>query len=290
MTKASISSSNHSIQSALLWASDHLKSIPNPRLDATLLLAHVLEKTNAYLMTYPEKIMSSEQWSAFSNMCVERSKGQPIAYLLGDAFFLGRRFFVNQYTLVPRPETEELVEWCLSLTSDAPCRCADVGAGSGVIAVSLALARPAWAISAIDISQEALAVASKNAEYLDAKRISFLQQDALNFREKEAFDLLISNPPYIDKNDPHLQGDGVCCEPRMALVAGEKGLAFIRKMIVEARSYLSVGGMLMLEHGYDQGDAVCSIFKENGYSAIEQLSDSSGKYIFAKANWFGGVG
>ncbi len=283
---------DNTVHSALIWAQQELVALPSSRLDAVHLLAHVLGKSQAYLITYPEHAIDNDTLDIFATLVASRAAGNPLAYLLGDMSFMGRNFDVNRHTLVPRPETEELVEWVLAFSSKESLRCIDLGTGSGVIAVSLALARRDWSIMAVDVSAAALAVAQRNAQQLGADGVMFIEQDGLLGQATASIlrsvDLVVSNPPYIAENDPHLQRDGVCFEPRLALVAGNDGLAFIRRMVDEAKSLLCRQGCLVFEHGYDQAQSIATLLYQAGYASVEHGKDASGKQIFTKAMWPGG--
>lgn len=251
-----------------------------PKVDLELLLAKTLGQTRTFLHAYPEKKLSEQEAETMASLCAQRSKGVPVAYLLGDMAFLGRRFRVTESTLIPRPETEELVSYVLSLDASCYQKVVDVGVGSGVIAISLALERPLWQVHGIDISAEALAVAKANSAAMAANSIVWHCQDGLG--DLQGFDLIVSNPPYIAEGDPHLSGDGLKFEPSLALTSGVDGLVFIRRLVCEASHALNPGGCLVLEHGYDQSDQVQALFAENGFERVRSWCDYAGHARFVE--------
>jgi len=245
------------------------------RLDAEVLLAHVLEVPRSALHTWPEKRLSPDQLDKFHQFQQRRSQGEPLAYLLGEKEFWSLSFIVNANVLTPRADTERVVEVILQKTNK-PLSVLELGTGSGAIAVSLAVERSLWQITATDKQAEALKVARQNADRHVPGRIQFVQS---HWFEKltGSFDIIVSNPPYIDPTDPHLNLDGVRFEPKVALVAQEEGLSDLRHIIVEAFSYLKSGGMLVLEHGYTQAKQVCQLLEEKGYLSIICLPDLNGR-------------
>jgi release factor glutamine methyltransferase len=251
-------------------------SSSTPLLDAEVLLAHVLGVQRAYLYTYPEQILSEEEQSYFDNLIEKRAQGWPIAYLTGHCEFWSLDLIVTPDTLIPRPETELLIDLALKKPSDLPLVIADLGTGSGAIALALAHERPGWTIYATDSSQPALNVAKMNAAQLGIKNIIFCYGDWYNALPLLDFDIIISNPPYIAENDPYLQPAVLATEPISALLAGEDGLKDIRHIIPEARNHLKPGGYLMLEHGFSQADAVRDLFLTHGYTQVTSYQDFSG--------------
>jgi release factor glutamine methyltransferase len=212
------------------------------------LLCHVLNCTRAFLHTWPEKVLTEKDIEAYVKLANRHKQGEPLAYILGHAHFWDHEFLVNVHTLIPRPETEILIETLLSILPDFPLKIVDVGTGSGIIACTLSLERKQWEIFATDISPEALAVAQENAKRLNAK-VQFLQGDFLSPLNAEV-DVIVSNPPYIAQNDPHLKD--LQHEPQGALVSGETGLEAFEKIISQSQHHLKSGGVLAFEHGYDQ--------------------------------------
>ena len=250
------------------------------RLDAEILLGFAVKQTRTWLYTWPEHIPSLPQQHLYLELISRRENGEPIAYLIGRREFWGLELIINENVLIPRPETELLVETCLAkLAGLESARVADLGTGSGAIALALGYEKPMWEITATDKSNDALALASKNAEALGIANVRFLNGDwttpVSKLQEKNACHAILGNPPYIDENDPHLQQGDVRFEPELALTSAENGLADIRVIIHDCVSLLETGGWLMLEHGYQQADQVRQLFAESGYSEIETLRDLS---------------
>ncbi len=249
------------------------------RLDARLLVEHVACCTHADLLAAPERQLTPEQTARLNELVKRRADGQPIAYLLGRAGFYGRDFVVTPAVLVPRPETELLVELALATTKDlAAPRIVDLGTGCGAIAVTLVRQRPEATLTAVDRSAEALAVARINAER-HRVILRLVAGDWYAPLAGERFDLIVSNPPYVAVDDPHLQGDGVRWEPRHALtdgVAGGDGLACIRAIVNGATKHLRSRGSVLIEHGYQQAAAVRDLLAAAGFSAVSSWRDLAG--------------
>lgn len=247
------------------------------RLDAELLLAHVLDRPRSHLHAWPERSLDSAQEQAFLTLLARRAAGEPMAYLLGSREFWSLRLAVTPDTLIPRPETELLVEAALALISgDATWRVADLGTGSGAIALALASERPACRIIATDRSAAALAVASANAEHLGLNNVEFREGNWFAPLTGEQFDVVVSNPPYVASGDPHLREGDVRFEPLGALAAGPDGLDAIRKIAYAAPLHLRRGGWLLMEHGYDQGEAVRQLLARYRYVHVETRRDAAG--------------
>lgn len=249
------------------------------RLDARLLLQHVCACAHAELIAHPERAMGADEESAYAALVARRAAGEPLAYLLGSAWFHGLEFAVGPAVLVPRPETELLVDLAANRVGAfvAP-RILDLGTGSGIVAIVLARLCPQAAVTAVDLSEPALATARANAAR-HAAEVRFLAGDWYAPLGEERFDLIVSNPPYIAAGDPHLRGDGLCCEPPMALTdgqAGGNGLACIRAIVAAAPAHLRPGGWLLLEHGYDQAVEVRSLMHNAGFGAPESWCDAAG--------------
>lgn len=249
----------------------------SPRADAEILLAHVLGKSRTYLFTWPEKQLEPEQEKCFRELIARRQAGEPIAYIVGAREFWSREFLVTPDVLIPRPETELLVELALErIPQDRPCLIADLGAGSGAIAVTIALERPQATVLASDISAQALTVAKANAERLGARNVEFVLSDWLDGWPPQRFDLIVSNPPYIVEGDPHLAEGDLRFEPAGALASGKDGLDAVRRIAADARQWLKPGGALLLEHGYDQAEAVQALLREFGYTDVASQRDLLG--------------
>lgn len=247
------------------------------RLDARLLLAHVCGLSHAQLITADQRALSPDEHQQLKRLVQRRCNGEPLAYVLGEAGFLGRLFKVSPAVLVPRPETEELVERALKgLNGISRPRVLDLGTGSGAIAISVALECPDASVVAVDVSADALMVARSNGARLGAQ-IDWRQGSWFDpISNTERFDLIISNPPYIAADDPHLAGDGVCVEPRLALTDGGDGLDCLRAIIANAPHYLADGGHILLEHGHDQGLAVRNLLDGAKLKAPRTWADLSG--------------
>lgn len=248
------------------------------RIDAEILLCHLLKRNRAHLRAWPELSLSQQQGKELERLMNARMQGVPIAYLTGMREFWSHEFEVDTSVLIPRPESELLVELALQrLPAAAPASIIDAGTGSGAIAVSLADERPSTQITAIDISPSALEVARRNASRLGTVNIRFVASDWFRaFREQPDFDLIVSNPPYIATDDPHLTRAELGHEPPMALKSGADGLDATRQIADGARRLLRAGGHLILEHGYRQGDAVRSLLEMRRFRDIETYPDLQG--------------
>lgn len=266
------------IASLLETASDELRdSGDTPQLEAELLLAHALGCTRTRLHTYPEETPDDASQEAFARLVAARRKGEPIAYLTGEREFWSLKLKVTPATLIPRPETELLVEQALRrIPADAEWRLLDLGTGSGAIALALASERPRSRVTATDVSAAALRVARENASSLGLKNLEFLQGHWYAPLGSRRFHLIVSNPPYVKDGDPHLQQGDLRFEPRAALAAGQDGLEAIRSIVQRAPRHLERGGAMYLEHGLDQADAVRALLRVQGFSEIETLCDLQG--------------
>ena len=260
------------IIASLLRAAE-LPDSPSARLDAELLLAAALGKSRSYLHTWPEKIVSSESALTFAEYLLRRRAGEPVAYILGQQGFWKLDLEVAPHTLIPRPDTELLVETALDLLLASPARVLDLGTGSGAIALALASERPAWHITAVDRVLEAVALAERNRQRLQLDNVHVLTSHWFSALDGQRFDLIISNPPYIAAGDVHLGQGDVRFEPESALVAGVDGLDDIREIIQAAPQHLNAGGQLMLEHGYDQAAAVRQLLLDAGFEQVESRKD-----------------
>lgn len=247
------------------------------QLDAEVLLAFILGKSRAHLHTWPERELDSAAWRRFQDLVERRSSGEPVAYLTGQREFWSLNLKVTRDTLIPRPETELLVELALAaLPADRPGRVADIGTGTGAIALAIARERPQCTVVATDVSGPALEVARGNAERLGIHNVKFRLGELCEPLCGEAFDMIVSNPPYVAAADPHLMQGDVRFEPTGALVAGPDGLDVIRRLVLCARELLAPGGLLLLEHGYDQAAAVQEVLTRHGYHDIVSHRDTAG--------------
>jgi release factor glutamine methyltransferase len=264
------------VENALKWGIQRLNlSVETALLDASILLAHVLQRTRAYVMCYPKQAISESDWIVFQQLIQRCVAGEPIAYLRGYGEFWGLTLELNPACLIPRPETELLVEKILAAyPAKANIRLADLGTGSGAIALALASERPHWRIVATDSSSEALVMAQNNAQRLGLTQVQFQAGDwceaLVNY---PAFHIIVSNPPYLFAADSRLTQTGLAYEPRKALAAGTSGLEALHHIIQQARYHLTAKGSLWLEQGYDQAPAVLQLLKQYGYSKIEQYTD-----------------
>jgi len=263
-----------------------------PALDAEILLCHVLGKDRVYLYTWPEKELDFGQLSEFEALLNRRKKGEPVAYITGLREFWSLPLKVNASTLIPRPDTERLVEVALDTFSDSislntPLNVADLGTGTGAIALALASECPSWKVLGVDQSEDAVALAKENAELNHLEQVQFQLGSWCEGLPHNYFDLIISNPPYIVEADPHLSQGDVRFEPLSALVSPENGLLDIIKIAQQSSLCLKAGGWLMVEHGFEQAGAVRQIFKDYGYSAVSSYQDLSGNDRVTVACWKG---
>jgi len=260
------------VSEALDWATEQLSESDDARLDSQVLLAYALNVSRTWLFTWPDKALDGATLTAFNALIEERKSGTPIAYITGYRDFWSLRLKVTPDTLIPRADTELLVETALTLKNvEKPCDVIDLGTGTGAIALSLANECPSWRITATDINPKTLAVAKENATTLELA-VSFKESawfDAINDR----YDIVISNPPYIESDDPHLQQGDLRFEPAGALASGQDGLDDIRRLVQQALKHLKKDGYLLLEHGYQQAEAVRSLMAKAGYIDIETHQD-----------------
>lgn len=262
------------IDAALRQARERLASSPSPDLDAQVLLCHVLARPRSYLFTWPERELEAHQQQSFLALLARREQGEPVAHLTGEREFFGRNFSVTPDTLIPRPDTETLVELALKLGPAGPARVADLGTGTGAIGVTLALERPQWQVTLTDLSAAALSVAGGNARQLGAQVT--LQQGSWLEDCRGPFDVIVSNPPYIDPADHHLDEGDVRFEPRSALVADQRGLADLATIITQSAARLVAGGWLLLEHGYQQGAQVRALMEAGRFDGVRTERDLGG--------------
>lgn len=226
----------------------------SPQLDCQLILASILDCSREWVISHSEDRICDNQIIEFNNMMNRRKQGEPIAYLLGYKDFWDLRFKVDKNTLIPRPETELLIETILNTFDETPIVVADLGTGSGAIAVTLASERPTWQITGIDINDQALKVARLNGK--NNRNLALVQGNWGRTLRDGSLDLLVCNPPYIAANDPHL--DRLGCEPLSALVSGDDGLTDLKIVIQSAGTLLKLNGHLILEHGHEQQQQVCA--------------------------------
>ncbi len=267
-----------SIRNALNNAATTLVSFDGAMFESELLLAHLLKKSRTWLHTWPERELSKAELHAFKVLVERRLKGEPSAYITGEREFWSLSLHVTADTLIPRPESELLVELALAhIPHDQPCNIADLGTGSGAIALAIASERPQSHIVAVDLSAAALTVAEGNRNRHALSNVTLIQGDWLTPLNRDSFRVIVSNPPYICEDDRHLNQGDLPFEPRSALVAMENGLRDIRRIITSSRERLDIDGWLLIEHGYDQSLDVMQLFKAHGYHNITTHQDLSGQ-------------
>ncbi|MBD3768036.1 MAG: peptide chain release factor N(5)-glutamine methyltransferase [Gammaproteobacteria bacterium] len=261
------------ITQTLAWLCHQLPPEEASR-EAELMLCRATGLTRTQLRTYPEKDVSDAQQAELIAWVQRRLQGEPLTYILGDTEFYGLTLSVTPDTLIPRQDTELLVDAALELIPErAPWTVLDMGTGTGAIAIAIAHHRPIAQVTALDASKAALAVAQDNACALRLPNIRFIHSDWFSVLGQQRFDVIISNPPYIAQNDPHLQATSLPYEPISALTSGVDGLDDIRLLVQQAPNHLNADGWLLLEHGYDQGAAVRHLMQSAGFSAIATHRD-----------------
>ena len=260
----------------LLRRADQLHG-DSPRRDAEVLLGHCLGRNRSWLYSWPEAEVAAGDEEQFLHLLGERQRGMPVAYLTGRREFWSLPLKVNEHTLIPRPETETLVQWALELSLPAAAAVLDLGTGSGAIALALASERRDWRVTAVDRSEEALGVARDNGRQLGLSEVCWLRSDWYTGLAGARFDLLVSNPPYVEPGDPHLEAGDLRFEPSSALVAGAGGLADLASIVDGAGDHLHPGGWLLLEHGFGQGPAVRRLLVEGGFSEVATRQDIGGQ-------------
>ena len=264
------------------------------RIEVQALLQHVLKVSRTYLLAYPERCLNEVERLNYEALLQRRLHGEPMAYILGEREFFGLKFIVTPATLIPRPDTELLVELALQRIPSPPAplppageggrqagrgrefRVLDLGTGSGAIALSIAHTRPDVGVVAVDASSEALAVARENAEILGIENAELTLSNWFAALDKQRFNLIVSNPPYIAVDDAHLHRGDLRFEPATALASGYDGLDDIRRIVAEAPSYLETGGKLLLEHGYDQACQVRELLSDAGFQEVFSACDLAG--------------
>jgi len=259
----------------LLNAAD-LPDSPSPRLDAEWLLAAALGKPTSYLRAWPEREVPAALAARFAADLARRRAGEPVAYILGRQGFWSLDLEVAPATLIPRPDTELLVESALALLPATPAEVLDLGTGSGAIALALAAERPAWRLTGVDRVPEAVELAERNRRRLGLGNAAFLHSDWFAALDGRRFALIVSNPPYIAADDPHLVRGDVRFEPASALVAGADGLDDIRRIVAAAPGHLEPGGWLLLEHGFEQAGAVRALLLAGGFVEVHSRRDLGG--------------
>jgi release factor glutamine methyltransferase len=251
----------------------------SPRLDAEILMGHVLKKNRSFLYAYPEYALSPEEQLLWQQLIEQRLRSMPVAYLIGEREFWSLSFQVSPATLIPRPATESIVEFILNHYPNRPLQICDLGTGTGAIAIALQHERPLWDVCAVDIQPEAIALAQKNAQRHHAP-IHLICSNWFEKIPRSKFHIIVSNPPYIDPDDPHLSQGDVQHEPMSALISQEHGLADITYLLKHSANHLHDNGMLIFEHGYDQQERILEMMKTYGWQNPKGFQDDEGQPRF----------
>ncbi|ELY2496328.1 peptide chain release factor N(5)-glutamine methyltransferase [Cronobacter muytjensii] len=263
-------------QQWLKKAIHRLTESESPRRDAEILLGFVTGRTRTFIFAFGETALTDDELTRLDALLARRVQGEPVAYLTGQREFWSLPLEVSAATLIPRPDTECLVEQALARLPAAPCRILDLGTGTGAIALALASERPDCQVTALDVVPQAVELAKRNAQRLGIDNVTVLQSHWFCALTDARFSLIVSNPPYIDGDDPHLTQGDVRFEPKSALVAQNAGLADLDAIIAGARRFLENDGWLLLEHGWRQGEAVRALFTRAGYQGVETCRDYGG--------------
>jgi len=265
--------SQNSIASLLAQLSGQFASFSDSaKLDAQILICHAIGKPRSYCLTWPEYELSDDETAKLKAMVKRRLTHEPIAYIIGSKEFWSLELEVEPSTLIPRPDTEVLVELILQLKQDTRIEALDLGTGTGAIALALASENPKWSVTAVDYSQDAVSLASRNRDKFQLTNVRVKQSDW--FKNIDAkYDVIVSNPPYIDEHDPHLSQGDVQFEPSSALIASNNGFADIEHIINLGRGYLTSQGLMAFEHGYEQGEGVRQLFEQFGYINATTVKD-----------------
>ncbi|PQQ22845.1 peptide chain release factor N(5)-glutamine methyltransferase [Photorhabdus hindustanensis] len=272
-------------QSWLKQAAIQLSASDSPKRDAEILLGFVTRHSRTYLLAFGETQLASAQFSQLEALLARRVKGEPIAYITGEREFWSLPLNVSPATLIPRPDTECLVEKALERLSLTPCRILDLGTGTGAIALAIASERPDCRVIGVDINPDAVMLAQGNAEKLKIQNVDFGVSDWFSSLNNQQFGMIVSNPPYIDETDPHLSQGDVRFEPDSALIAARQGIADLNTIIDLSRHFLLPGGWLLLEHGWRQGNVVRSLFSESGYRQVTTFQDYGGNERITLGQW-----
>lgn len=261
------------IEQCLRWAKSCLEGTESPALDSRLLLCHCLGCTQTYLMTWPDKVVSEADQARFESLIEQRRVGHPVAHLLGYRDFWTLKLAVDPSTLIPRPETELLVEKALSLELPQTTRALDLGTGTGAIALALATERPDWLVTGVDFQPQAVELARANGAANQLPHVEFLQSNWFSVVQGQTYDLIVSNPPYVEQDSIFLSQGDVRFEPRSALTSGEDGLDDIRKICADVSKFLNPDGWVVFEHGNTQAQAVQQVLIHSGLDHVETLED-----------------
>ncbi|MFC3190740.1 peptide chain release factor N(5)-glutamine methyltransferase [Pseudocitrobacter faecalis] len=274
-------------QQWLKQAIERLRESESPRRDAEILLGHITGKTRTFIMAFDETVLTSAERAPLDTLLARRERGEPIAHLVGMREFWSLPLAVSPVTLIPRPDTECLVEQALARLPEEPCEILDLGTGTGAIALAIASERPDCRVTAVDFIADAVALAQQNAQTLGIDNVTILQSDWFSALAGQQFAMIVSNPPYIDEQDPHLAQGDVRFEPKTALVAADEGLADLAQIIHDGRLALLSGGVMLLEHGWTQGDAVRQLFTDAGYLQAQTCKDYGNNDRLTLAIWPG---
>lgn len=267
------------IDDALAWANEKLQASSSSDLDAKVLLCHVLDKPTSFLFTWPENELDDTQKNTFTDFVKQRAQGMPVAYITGMRDFWTLTLKTSPVTLIPRPDTEVLVEQallCASAFKNKPINICDLGTGTGAIALALASELPTSNVLGVDFVAEAVELATQNATLNQINNTSFRQSNWFDSVGDAKFNLIVSNPPYVEAGSPYLQQGDLRFEPDSALTSGEDGLEDIRNIIHLAPSFLEDAGVLLFEHGFEQGLAVRNLFVQRGFSEVKTVQDYNG--------------
>ncbi|BBT91089.1 release factor glutamine methyltransferase [Enterobacter cloacae] len=266
-------------------AVSELSESESPKRDAEILLEHVTGKSRTYLLAFGETLLTAEQEAQLAALLARRKTGEPVAHLVGEREFWSLPLYVSAATLIPRPDTECLVEQALARLPTAACSILDLGTGTGAIALAVATERPDCTVTAVDVMPDAVTLAQRNVERLGLGNVTVLQSSWFTALENRLFALIVSNPPYIDEHDPHLAQGDVRFEPLTALVAANEGLADLDHIVTTSRQHLLPGGWLLVEHGWTQGNAVRALFTNAGYREVATCRDYGGNERLTLGQW-----
>lgn len=263
-----------------------LEGSDSPQVDAAVLLCHVLDKPRSYLLTWPEKPVAETEYNAFESLLSRRLSGEPIAYIVGYREFWSLPLKVSPTTLIPRPDTERLVEVALEHLSPSSEKVLDLGTGTGAIALAIASEMPDMCVIGVDYQYDAVALAKDNAKDNNILNTEFRQGSWFDpIRMDEQFSIIVSNPPYIDGNDPHLSQGDVRFEPQTALVAEKEGFADLIHIMEHSRTHLVENGWLLMEHGFEQGKQLRDYFEEYGFINVKTEQDYAGNDRVTLGQW-----
>ena len=265
---------NPTVENAIAIGANLLaSSSDSAKLDAQVLLLNILQKPRSYLFTWPEKQLTDEQYQAFQHACERRLQGEPVSHITGCREFWSLQLEVNPTTLIPRPDTETLVELALECEVPKNAKVLDLGTGTGAIALALGSEMPTWDITAVDRIDDAVALAKRNQQRLAINNVTVEQSNWFSALKNKKFDLIVTNPPYIEHDDVHLYQGDVRFEPLSALVADDAGMADIKQIITQSRDYLHASGYLLIEHGFEQSAAVRHIFNQMAFINVSTVKD-----------------